>query len=216
MGVNNTLRTNYYMAHYYDPRIGHFMRRAAIFLVVFLASSQSFAQWQVGGMEVPDEPWRRSVNGFQAMLVVTNKPDAFFEAWNKSPSPDYKPEILTTSEARRGDTAVAVVFFTKCLADQSGNCNSEVDFKLLRPDGSVYAEYKGAELLKGRSGLPEGALQLGVANLRFRVEFDDPLGDYRIEAVVRDKFAGIEVPLVQVLKVLPTPRLTPQDSNTTP
>lgn len=190
------------------PDIGQLMRRTAIFLAVFLASSQSFAQWQVNGQEVPDEPWRRSVKRFQAMLIVTNKPDSFFQAWDKSPS----PQIFTTTEARRGETVMAVVIFTQCQVDQKGNCNSEVDFKLLRPDGSVYAEYKGAELLKGKSGLLDYALQLGVANLGFRVEPGDPLGDYKIEAVVRDKFAGIEVPLVQVLKVLPAERNGPGSS----
>lgn len=190
------------MSNSYHYSIGHFILRAQIFLVVFLVSSHSFAQWQVNGQEAPDQSWRRSAQGFQAMLIVTNKPDSFFEAWNKYPSPDYKPEILTTTEVHRGETVVAVIIFTKCLVDKNGNCNSEVDFKLLRPDGSVYADYKGQELLKGKYGLPEDALQLGVANLGFRVEPDDPLGSYKVEAIVRDKFAGIEVPLTQILKVV--------------
>jgi hypothetical protein len=180
------------------------MKRTTVILILLcLASASTHAQWRQEGKEVPDAPWRRTVQGFGAMLVFTNEPDAFFEAWSRPPSPDYKPAISSPDEVRRGDTVVAVIVFTNCRGNKRGNCDAEVDFTLFRPDGSVYAKHKKADLWRGTPAPPEHNLQLGVSNLGFRVEPEDPLGEYRLEAVVRDKIAKITVPLVQVITVLP-------------
>jgi hypothetical protein len=173
-----------------------------LIMAAVLGIGVAWGQWREEGKEVPDEPWRKSVGGFGAMLLLTDKPDAFFEACNKPPSPDYKPEISSPGDIRRGSKVVAVVVFTNCRGDEKGNCDAEVDFKLLRPDGSVYAEHKGAELWRGKPAPPDPFLQLGLANLGFEVEPDDPVGEYRLEAVVRDKIAKVEVLLVRRIKVL--------------
>ncbi len=160
----------------------------------------SEAQWREGGKVVADEPWRKSAGKFGAMLLLTSTPDKFFEQWSKPPSPTYKPNITTVSDARRGDTVVAVVLFIGCAPAKTGNCDAEVDYRVLNPSGGVYGEQKGAELWK-RAAPAEGYLQAGLGYLAMRIEPQDPLGPYVLEAVVRDKIAKVTVSLKQTLDV---------------
>lgn len=155
---------------------------------VIFVTSQAFGQWKVDGKNLGNEPWRRSVNGFGAVLLLTNKPDAFFEEWS-NPNADYQPRITVTASARRLETITAIILFQHCKADPKGDCDTEVDFRVFRPDGSAYAEYKGVELWRGKQSPSADGMQLGLGHLGFKVEADDPLGDYRIEALVRDKRA---------------------------
>lgn len=181
----------------------HMAKRLMIFAVGFLLSAAlAHGQWKQGGKDLPDAPWRKSVKDFGAMLLFTDKPDAFFEAWSK-PDPQYRPNISSPGQVRRGSTVVAVVVLTNCRSDDKGECNAEVDFKLLRPDGSIYGEHKGAELWQGKPAPHKGNLQLSVGNLAFGVEPDDTLGRYTLQALVRDKVANIEISLTQNIAVLP-------------
>jgi hypothetical protein len=136
------------------------------------------------------------------MLLVTNDPDGFFEAWERPPSPEYKPKISTSMEANRGDTVVAVVVFLGCAPDEGGNCKADMDLRLLYPDGSVYGEFKDAEVWLEKPAPAAGMLQVSVAKLGLRVEPEDPFGTYRFEAVVRDRIAGRTLELVQLLEVV--------------
>ena len=175
-------------------------------LGLLLFSTSAFPQWRAEGEVIPDTEWRKSSGDFGAMLLVTSDPDSFFEAWNRPPSPDYKPKIETSAEAHRGDTVVGVVVFLGCAPDESGNCKSDMDLRLLYPDGSVYGEFKDAEVWLDKAAPPTGVLQVSVANLGLRVEPDDPFGTYRFEAVVRDRVAKKTLELVQVLEVVPVNR----------
>lgn len=172
-------------------------------LGLLLLATSAFAQWRAEGEVVPDTEWRKSSGDFGAMLLVTNDPDSFFEAWSRPPSPDYKPTIETSAEAHRGDNVVGVVVFLGCAPDDSGNCRSDMDLRLLYPDGSVYGEFKDAEVWLDKTAPPAGNLQVSVANLGLRVEPDDPFGTYRFEAVVRDRVANKKLELVQLLEVVP-------------
>jgi hypothetical protein len=85
---------------------------------------------------------------------------------------------------------------------EKGNCDSEVDFKLLKPDGSIYAEHSGVELWKRKPSPPRGNLQLSVANLGFKVELQDPPGKYTLRAVVHDRNAKLDLSLEQEIEVI--------------
>ena len=173
---------------------------AIVTLAVGFAIGSVWAQWRENGKIIEDTPFRKSAGKFGAMLLLTAKPDEFFEQWNKPPSPSYKPKIETLSEARRGDTVVAVVLFIGCAQDKSGNCDTEVDYRVLKPDGSLYGEQADAELWK-RQPPPEGSIQAGLGYLAFRIEPDDPLGQYTLEALVRDKVAKVKLVLKETLDV---------------
>lgn len=174
-----------------------------LFMVLILSAGSTNAQWNDGEERrpAPDTPWRASSGDFGAMLLITNDPDGFFEQWNKPPSPDYKPSMSTVTEAERGDVVMGIILFSGCGADQAGNCNSQVDFKVYKPDGSIYSEHSNGELWSNKPAIPQGSLQVSVSNLGFKVELDDQLGEYRIEAVVRDMNSKNRLELVQTIRI---------------
>jgi hypothetical protein len=150
---------------------------------------------------VPDTPRMVSAGDFSAMLLITNDPDGFFEQWNRPPSPDYKPSMSTVTTAKHGDVVGAIILFSGCRADHAGNCNSEVDFKVYKPDGSLESEHSGGELWSNKPAIPEGTLQVSISNLVFEVELDDQLGEHRIEAIVRDLNAKEYIELLRTINI---------------
>jgi hypothetical protein len=177
------------------------VRKPTITLVsMLLAVTSVVAQSGPTQRSEPPESWRASAGDFGAIMVFTDDPQKFLEEWSKPP--EAVPQISSVESARRGDTVVAFVFFSGCKANK-GNCDCEVDFKLLRPDGSVYAEHSGVELWKGKPAPPGGNLQLSVANLGFRVEPQDPLGKYNLKAIVHDRNAKVDLSLERKIEVLP-------------
>ncbi|HEM45492.1 MAG TPA: hypothetical protein ENO23_00435 [Alphaproteobacteria bacterium] len=148
-----------------------------------------------------DVPWRRSDGPFGAMLLITDEWLAFEEAWDHPPSSDYRPHISTTETAARGDTVSIVILFQGCQANPSGACQALADFRIVKPDGSVYADHPGAPLWSETPPRP-GHLQLGAAQLHFEIEPNDPIGRYAIEVRARDMVAIRNVALVQHLEVI--------------
>lgn len=117
------------------------------------------------------------------------------------PRPATRP-VSRVSEAVRGDVVAAVILFSGCASDGVGRCNTLADFRVLRPDGSVYAEH--ADAIVWRQAPVDGSgLQLSQAHLAFEIEPEDPVGVYEIHATVRDLIAGKSVALVQTLAVAP-------------
>ncbi|HYV85419.1 MAG TPA: hypothetical protein VFB49_05875 [Patescibacteria group bacterium] len=161
-----------------------------------------WAQWREEGKVVPDTAWMKSSGNFGAMLFLTDKAEDFFKEWNHEPSPDYRPRIGTVTEARRGGQVASIVLFMGCQPDKDGKCDLEADFRLLRPDKTVYAEEKGVEVWKNKPAPPEPNLQLGQGVFALKVETDDPLGTYTFEAKVRDRVSKIELVLQRDLRVL--------------
>src|SRR5262245_15718440 len=107
----------------------------ALLMIVGSPSGASHAQWNQNGKPVPDEPWRRSVGTFGAMLLLTADEKQFFEQWDQPARPGYTPNLKPTQSAVRGEKVTAVVFFVGCKADPGGNCSLRADFKVTRPDG---------------------------------------------------------------------------------
>lgn len=178
--------------------------RALIATLLLLIASGAHAQWRRDREVVEDEPWRRSDGEFGAMLLLTADPDAFLEQWGRPAAPGYAPKITTVSQANRGDVVVAMILFTRCAPSPSGRCNSLADFRVARPDGSIYAEHAGAVVWRDKPP-DERALQLGQAQLAFEIEPEDPIGVYKIHTTVRDLVAKRSVELMQALAVSPSP-----------
>lgn len=166
--------------------------RSTVLVVILLFSVPALAQWKDNGVPVPDEPWRRSDGTFGAMLLLSDKPEQFMDDWLK-PNP---PSMSTTEEAKRGEPIVAFVLFVGCK-EVGEVCNSVVDFKVNRPDGTEYASHAGAELWKGKPGPLGDRIQLSLANLGIRIEPEDPAGKYTVTARVTDLNAFRTVELEQ-------------------
>jgi hypothetical protein len=158
---------------------------------------------QTDGATAPREPWQRSDGEFGALLIVTDEIESFLEAWSKPPAAGYAPSIKPAERARRGGVVTAVVLFSGCAAAEDGNCRCDADLTVLLPDGSVYGEHRGVPVWD--SAPPPGHnLQLSNGRLKFRIEDHDPLGTYRIQALVRDLVAKRSVLLEWKIEVVPS------------
>jgi hypothetical protein len=157
------------------------------------------AQWRENGKPVPDNEWRKSIGDFGAQLEFTAKPDELFAAWEKPG--DYVQVPGFTDSVHRNETIVGVVFFTGCKPDADGNCNATVDYLILRPDGTVYADLKGGELWKNKRAPSGHEVQLAAQPLGIRIESADPFGSYTVTATIRDINAGLNLKLVRTIRV---------------
>jgi hypothetical protein len=135
------------------------------------------------------------------MLVVTGKYDQFIQEWRIPDSPTHRPAILVARTATRGTTVSAVVLFSNCQPSPNGNCSAEADFKVTKPDGTSYGEFKANELWKNAAP-PVDVLILSPAVLGIHFEANDPLGEYTIETTVKDKVANRELVLRRQIKLL--------------
>ena len=157
-----------------------------LFVLLLLGSGVASAQWKKGDERAADTPDRKSLNGFGGNLVIVENPRAFIEEWQKPETPNIKP----ATDVNRGDLLGAFVVFAGCKPNSKGLCNSEVDYVVSKPDGSVYAERKGEPLWK-EAAPPAQNIQLSKAILAIRIEEKDPTGEYKVTAKISDLNAGI-------------------------
>jgi len=152
-----------------------------------ISSTALVAQWNQGGAPVPDTSWHKSDGDFGAMLILTDKPDEFFAAW-ETDTPGVP--ISETETVRRGSPVMGVVVFTGCAPNEKGLCDATVVYTLLKPDGTVYGSPHEAELWIGKQPPPRNLIQLSLGNLGVVIEPEDPLGRYLMQAEVRDRVSG--------------------------
>ena len=163
---------------------------AALMTLLLLGGTIATAQWKKGNEPTPDTPDRKSVNGFGAQLLIVEDPQAFIKEWQKPETPN----INSVSEVKRGVLLAAVVIFAGCKPDPQGLCNSEVDYTIYKPDGTVYGERKEQPLWK-EAPPPGTNIQLSRALLGIRMEQNDPAGDYKVKARVADLNAQVSFEL---------------------
>lgn len=177
--------------------LGH---RNFIFPLVFLFSvfgfsSTSFSQaWYENNEPAPDNEWTVSEGDFGIIQLLTLDPEEFFENWQK---PTEGVNITTADTVIKGQPIVAVVLFTGCQSDEVGNCDLEVNYKMIDPNGEVYAETGFIELWKNKPAPNQGILGLGVNYLGTVIEPEDQLGEYIIYATVKDLHSEIELVSLQ-------------------
>jgi hypothetical protein len=128
----------------------------------------------------------------RAMLLLTTQPDRFLESWR---GPEEEISLRSAVSVRRGEPIVTFVIFRGCEADANGLCQSSVDFRVLKPDGSEYLSFEDRDLWRGKPALPEGAVQVSAEHLGVVIEPGDPLGRYEVQVVVRDEIANVSLRL---------------------
>lgn len=144
---------------------------------------------------------------FGAMLILSDRPEEFLEAWDRPAAPGYRPVVRRVARVRPGDEITALVLFVRCQPDPAGRCDARVDFTVLAPDGSPWARHPDQGLWDAPP--PRGGnLQLGQARLAFRIGPGDPLGEWAVEAQLRDRVSGRDLVLREALQVAvdPVPR----------
>ncbi|MFQ5671369.1 MAG: hypothetical protein ACE5HD_12790 [Acidobacteriota bacterium] len=178
--------------------------RSKVLMVCLLAAACAASivrgEWREHGEAVPDTAWRKSSGAFGALLLLTDEPETYGEDWKQPSSLVRTSKIESLAEAKRGDTIVAVVLFRGCAPNTEGDCDAEVGYRILKPDGGLYGGREAAELWK-RPAPEEGFLYRGAGRLGLRIEAEDPLGRYRLEAIVRDRVAKVTLRLTRTLDV---------------
>ena len=120
-------------------------------------------------------------------------------AWSK-PTPGVW--LQDAKKVEKGKLIEALVLFSGCKPNKDGKCISEIDFKIIKPDGTVYVEYKNGELWKNKPPIPEGKLGLAVDRAGMIADPDDPLGVYKVVCKVRDLVSKVELKLVTEFEVI--------------
>jgi len=169
----------------------------SVFLI--LVSFTSYAGWRdKNGNPVADTEWLKSSNGFGVQLLVIEDEEEFLKRWGK---PTKTVQANTTSTTYRGETISTPIIFIGCGIDKKGNCSVSTSFKLLKPDGSIYADINRAEVWDNKPAPPNRTLGLSTDFLKIKIEQDDPFGVYTLKAIVTDKNKKITLSLTQKFTV---------------
>jgi hypothetical protein len=137
-----------------------------------------------------EPPARATVRGFGGHLVVVKNPRLVVQNWQTQ----NVPHIDTAKVVACGETLGALVLFAGCKRDFQGACNTEVDYRIYRPDGTLMAERLHQPLWK-ETAPPAGNTQLGRGILSFALGQKDPTGEYRVTAKATDLTANTSVEL---------------------
>jgi hypothetical protein len=163
---------------------------SAILFLLLLAVSPALSQWKNNGEREGDAPDRKAVKGFGGHLIIVENPREFIQEWLKPETPNIK----SASTVKRGEQIGAFVLFAGCKPDAQGICNAEVDYAIYKPGGGLYVERKGQPLWKELAP-PVPNIQLSSAILALRMQKNDPAGEYKVKARVRDLNADISFEL---------------------
>lgn len=170
------------ISNIYDKNMNNTIRLIIFF--IFLTPSLSHAKWHdMQGDPVEDTEWMKSSGDFGAQLLLIGDEKEFFKRWE---TPSKVVQFETVSEINRGKPFITPIIFSGCQTDESGNCIVTGDIKILRPDGTTYADLPQVEIWKNKPPPPKGNLELGVGYIKVIIEPGDPDGTYIVQAKVTD------------------------------
>ena len=173
--------------------------RILIALLMLTTHLPSVAGWiDREGNPLPDTESRKSIGEFGAHLILTDKEHEAFQHWN---IPSAVVDLSTTDEIKRNDFISALIIFSGCSANKEGNCNLIVKFRIVQPDGSIYADLPIQEAWVNKPA-PGKSLQMSVGYVEVRIEDDEPLGVYQVFADVTDQNSGKAISLSSKFKAL--------------
>jgi len=150
---------------------------------------------------VAEESWRGRKGELTVYLVITADPKGFLQQWKSPPRPGYVPEVTSSPLVSRGTEVGGFVLFSGCKVNDDGTCDATVDWLLLKPDGTGYADRKRGVLWKEKPII--NTLMLSATNLGLRIELEDPLGQYIMKATVNDHVQNVSLEVEAKLMVVP-------------
>jgi hypothetical protein len=171
----------------------------SIIFLFIVVPSISHGKWNDRqGNPVEDTEWMKSSGDFGAQLLLIGDENEFFKRW-ETPSATVKFE--TVSEINRGVPLITPIIFSGCYVNKSGNCMVSAALKILRPDGSNYADMPQVEVWENKPPPPKGILELGVGYLKVIIEPEDPDGTYNVQAKVTDNVINSSFVLTRTFSV---------------
>jgi hypothetical protein len=162
--------------------------RKILSVVALLAFTSAHAQWiDKQGNRLADTDDRKAIGRFGAEIVFTTDAEVLEERWR---TPSETVNIDSVDNVRINEPIYAFVVFSGCKPRVAGTCNVSMSFRVLRPDGKVYADTPSMEVWQDKQAPPGRALALSVQYLRVRIEPHEQLGRYTVEVQVRDENSG--------------------------
>lgn len=168
-------------------------------LFILLPAIIHAQQWHENGVPIENREYMSSKNGFGAKIVMTTDSQTALENWEK---PTEGVSIPEAERVEKGKPIEALVLFSGCKPNNKGNCIAEADYQIIKPDGSIYAEYKKTEIWKDKPAIPEGRLGLAVDRVGLIVEPEDPIGIYKVSCTVRDLIGNVEFGIFSTFEVI--------------
>ena len=132
------------------------------------------------------------------MILMTTNSKKVLENWSM-PSPGV--HILDAERVLKGKPIEALVLFSGCTSNKQGNCVTEIDYQIIKPDGTIYAEYENTELWKTKPAVPVGRLGLAVDRVGLAAGAADPVGLYKVRCTIRDLVSKTEFSIYSTFEV---------------
>lgn len=164
-----------------------FRLKILYFVLLFIPVLASAAFINKSAELLLDAELTGEMNGFGARLIFVGNEDELFSRWGEDAE---MVEIGTIDTVRQNGVLNIFVVFSGCAKDDSGNCNVVMSFKVLRPDGSVYAQTPAMDVWYNRPAPPNKVVELSMQYLKLVIEPTEPLGRYMIHAKIRDNNSG--------------------------
>jgi hypothetical protein len=162
--------------------------RKMLLIAILLMPAIVAAGWiNRQGETLPDSDSRKAAGAFGAQLIFVDDENELFKKWA---TPSETVDVKTIDSVRVNQSINAFVVFSGCTRDDAGNCSVAMRFRVLKPDGSVYAETPPMEVWFNKPAPSERSLELSAQYLKIVIEPTDPLGRYQVHSQVRDYNSG--------------------------
>lgn len=164
-----------------------------ILIFLLMTPTLAFAGWiNKQGEKLPDSDDRKAVGDFGAQLILVADERELFKRWA---TPSETVDLKTTDVVKVNGFISAFIVFSGCKASTKGDCDVSMRFRVIQPDGKIYAETPAMEVWENKPAPHGKALELSVQYLKVRIEPKDQLGRYVIYSQVRDNNTGAVIQL---------------------
>ena len=163
--------------------------------LLVLPATESHAQLMKDGKPVAG-PNIGSARGFTAQLWMTEH-EEFFQKFAQGGDVRFDG----TSNVRQDVPVFLTFFITGPGIDASGAADVTADIVIRKPDGSVYFEGKEAPCWSGKYPYSPESTQVADAKIKLRIEPEDPVGKYSVEATVHDRIKKVDLTLKKTFDV---------------
>ncbi len=153
-------------------------------IVLAFIPAIAIAGWiNKSGEQLPDSDSRKANGDFGAQLILVSDEDELFSRWA---IPSNTVDLNTANKVKVNGAINAIIIFSGCKPDENGNCSVSMRFRVLQPDGKIYADTPPMEVWHDKPAPHGKSLELSVQYLKMVIEPKDQLGKYTVFAQVRD------------------------------
>jgi hypothetical protein len=162
--------------------------QTCVLLAIAAASLDASAELvDRSGALLPTSEYCKSDGPFNAWLLFVPSDRELYNAWGV---PSESVEIDEVDSTLVNSPISMFVVFGGCAADSAGNCQVDMRYRVLAPDGSVYAETASMEVWLAKAAPLGRTLELSVDYLKVVVEPHEQVGTYHVQTQVRDRVAN--------------------------